>query len=61
MPATRLEQDLVEATETPTRLAQLGVDLEAVAQELETEGVKKFVQPFDKLFSSLEQRRQKNL
>jgi len=50
-----------EATETPARLARLGVDLETVAQELETEGVKKFVQPFDKLFSSLEQRRQTNL
>ncbi len=61
MPAARLEQDLAEATETPARLAQLGVDLETVAQELETEGVEKFVQPFDKLFSSLEQRRQKNL
>ena len=60
-PAVRLEQDLDVATETPTRLAQLGVDLEAVAQVLETDGVRKFVQPFDKLFSSLEQRRQKNL
>jgi transaldolase len=61
VPAARLEQDLDEATETPTWLTQLGVDLEAVAQELETEGVKKFVQPFDKLFASLELRRQKYL
>ena len=61
VPATRLEQDLDEAAETPVRLAKLGVDLEAVAQELETEGVKKFVQPFDKLFASLQQRRQKTL
>jgi transaldolase len=41
------------------RLVQLGIDLEAVARQLEEEGVKKFVEPFDKLLASLEQRRQK--
>ncbi len=57
-PASRLEQDLAQAAETVARLAQLGIDLETVAQELEAEGVKKFVAPFDKLLASLEQRRQ---
>jgi transaldolase len=58
-PASRLEQDLAQASESVARLAQLGVDLEAVARQLEEEGVKKFVEPFDKLLASLEQRRQK--
>lgn len=58
-PASRLEQDLAQAAEAVTRLARLGVDLETVARQLEEEGVKKFVAPFDKLLASLEQRRQK--
>ncbi|BAV33695.1 transaldolase [Sulfuricaulis limicola] len=57
-PAARLEQDLPQADVTVARLAQLGIDLEAVARQLEEEGVKKFVAPFDKLLASLEQRRQ---
>jgi len=58
-PALRLEQDLAQATEVTAGLAMLGIDLETVAQQLEEEGVKKFVVPFDKLFASLEQRRRK--
>jgi transaldolase len=57
-PAVRLEQDLPQADATVARLAQLGLDLEAVARQLEEEGVKKFVAPFDKLLAALEQRRQ---
>jgi transaldolase len=55
-PALRLEQDLTQATELPARLAQKKIDLEAVAQQLETEGVRKFIEPYDKLLASLEQR-----
>ena len=33
--------------------------LETVAQQLEEEGVNKFIEPFDKLQVALEQRRQK--
>jgi transaldolase len=58
-PASRLDQDLAQASEAVARLAQLGIDLEAVARQLEEEGVKKFVEPFDKLLASLELRRQK--
>lgn len=56
-PAPRLEQDLTQAAGLPDRLAQKKIDLEAVAQQLENEGVKKFIDPFDKLLASLEQRR----
>ena len=58
-PALRLEQDLTQATEVTAGLAKLGIELETVAQQLEEEGVKKFVEPFDKLLASLEQRRLK--
>ena len=57
-PASRLEHELPQADATVARLAQLGIDMEAVARQLEEEGVKKFVAPFDKLLASLEQRRQ---
>jgi transaldolase len=55
-PALRLEQGLALASELPARLSRHGIDLEAVALQLEIEGVKKFVEPFDKLLNSLEQR-----
>lgn len=58
-PAARLEQDLERADEVIAALTQLGIDLEAVAQQLEEEGVKKFIEPFDKLLAALEQRRRK--
>jgi transaldolase len=56
-PALRLEQELAQASDVPASLAGLGIDLETVAQQLEEEGVKKFIEPFDKLLASLEQRR----
>lgn len=58
-PEPQLQQQLAQAAELPVRLASLGIDLEAVARQLEEEGVKKFIEPFDKLLASLEQRRQK--
>ncbi len=60
-PALRLAQDLAQAAEVPASLARLGIDLEAVEQQLEEEGVKKFVEPFDKLLNSLEQRRRQSV
>jgi transaldolase len=56
-PALRLEQDLAQAADIPIRLAQKKIELEAVAQQLETEGVRKFVEPYDKLLASLAKRR----
>ncbi len=59
-PALRLEQDLAQAGDIIAGLAQHGIDLDAVAQQLEDEGVKKFIEPFDKLCASLEARRRKH-
>jgi transaldolase len=56
-PELRLERHLAEAADTREGLERLGVDLEAVAQQLESEGVEKFIEPFDKLQKWLEERR----
>lgn len=56
-PAARLEHDLDAARALPQQLAALGIDLEAVADELEREGVRKFVEPYDALIQTLEEHR----
>ncbi len=56
-PVARLEQGLTQAAALPEQLKHAGIGLEEVAQQLEAEGVQKFITPFDKLFASLEQRR----
>lgn len=52
----RLEDDLDDARAIPSRLAQLGIDLAAVAQQLEDEGVRKFIEPYDQLLATLQTR-----
>lgn len=56
-PELRLERHLAECSDTREGLERVGVDLEAVAAQLEQEGVVKFVEPFDKLGKWLEERR----
>lgn len=54
--AARLEEDIDEARALPGRLAALGIDLEETARDLETEGVNKFIEPYDRLLAHLAQR-----
>jgi len=56
-PALRLEQGMPEARRSLARLAELGIDLAAVTQRLEDEGVEKFSRPFDSLMQALERKR----
>jgi transaldolase len=56
-PELRLERHIAEASDVREGLERLDVDLEAVAQQLEREGVAKFIEPFDKLQHWLEQQR----
>lgn len=56
-PTVRIEDDLEMAREVPARLAALGIDLGQVAQQLEEEGVRKFVEPYDRLLALIAQRR----
>ncbi|HEV2228073.1 MAG TPA: transaldolase [Steroidobacteraceae bacterium] len=56
-PELRLERHLAEGADAREGLERLDVDLEAVAAQLEREGVAKFIEPFDRLQRWLEDRR----
>lgn len=53
-PADRLEDDLDKATETLERIKQAGLDLAALTQQLEDEGIDKFNKPYDKLLQAID-------
>lgn len=56
-PEPRLQPQIPGATQVFSGLRGLGIDMAAVADQLEREGVKKFIEPFDKLQASIEERR----
>ncbi|MEN6426869.1 MAG: transaldolase [Phycisphaerales bacterium] len=60
-PKARLEQDVAEAHWVLRRLAELGISIDKVTQQLEDEGVEKFNKPFDKLMETLAQRSTRHL
>jgi transaldolase len=57
--ALTLEKDLDEAREVLEKLADLGIDLDEVTDELLVEGVDKFAKPFDKLLQAIEEKRER--
>ena len=56
-PASRLANDAVKASETLRRLCEVGIDLDLVTQQLEDEGIQKFVTAFDQLMNTLQEKR----
>ena len=56
-PELRLERHIAEGCDAREGLERLDIDMEAVAAELEREGVAKFIEPFDKLQQWLEDKR----
>ncbi len=52
-PEVRIEQAAARAPGVMEGLAALGIDMGQVADELEEEGIVKFVQPFDSLLRAL--------
>ena len=56
-PALRLANDAVKASETLRRLCEVGIDLDLVTQQLENEGIQKFVTAFDQLMKTLKDMR----
>jgi len=56
-PAPRLEEDGQEALQVLHQLAELDIDLGRVTQQLEDEGVQKFIDSFDRLMDTLETKR----
>jgi transaldolase len=57
--ADTLEQGLEEATATLEKLKELGIDLDAITQQLEDEGIEKFNKPFEKLLKAIEEQKNK--
>ncbi len=53
-PAPRLEDGVERAQETLDILAELGIDIDEVTQQLEHEGVRKFVDSYEQLFDELQ-------
>ncbi|HET6253572.1 MAG TPA: transaldolase [Puia sp.] len=52
--ADTLESDVPEADRILESVQKSGIDLEEISQRLETEGIDKFVKPYDKLMDSIE-------
>jgi len=55
-PATRLEHDITTARATLDGLANLGLELDALTEQLEQEGVQKFTTAYSTLINNLHQR-----
>ena len=57
-PHARIEETIANTREVRGRLTDIGVDLDAVEAELEEEGIRKFIEPFQSLLTSLQCLRQ---
>ncbi len=56
-PELRLERHMAQGSDVREGLERLGIDLDVVAEQLEREGVQKFIEPFDQLQQWLEAKR----
>jgi transaldolase len=55
--AETLESELPAVDEVLDRLKSNGIDMDTVAQQLENEGIEKFLQPYDQLLKAIEGKR----
>jgi transaldolase len=60
-PASQLEDGTQEAYQVLEGLLQAGIDLDALTQKLEDEGVTKFIQAFEQLMATLQEKRAASL
>lgn len=60
-PALRIEQELDEASALQRKLREIDIQLDAITEQLEKEGVKKFIDPFDKLLECLNEQKSRFL
>lgn len=56
LPGPTLDHRIPEARQVLRCLAMIGLDLDAFTQQLEDEGVKKFIQAYDKLITSIQEK-----
>lgn len=57
--ASRLEDDIETATSVLEEIAAAGIDIDAITQQLEQEGIDKFNKPFQKLLDAIEEQKTK--
>ncbi|HJR82054.1 MAG TPA: transaldolase family protein, partial [Anaerolineales bacterium] len=55
-PEQTLDQEIHKAYHLLNKLASVGIDLDAVTQQLEDEAVEKFIVAFNRLIASLEEK-----
>lgn len=60
-PAARLEEGMAEARHTLDRLLEIGIDLDKVSDQLEEDGIRKFITAYDGLTESIERKRMATL
>jgi transaldolase len=53
-PALRIEQSMVDANQVLAQLVDLDIDLPALLQALEEEGIRKFIEPYQATLATLE-------
>ncbi|CCG98358.1 transaldolase [Fibrella aestuarina BUZ 2] len=58
--ASRLESDTEGAMQVLDRVTNAGIDLEAISQQLEAEGIEKFNQPYAKLLAAIDEQKAKS-
>lgn len=56
-----IEQDADKAPQVFDKLKAIGIDIDFVTQQLENDGIKKFVEPYNQLMTTLEEKRVKML
>ena len=56
-PAPRLEENLNKAREMFRKLGELDIDIDEQTRQLEDEGIRKFIEPYDSLMAVLEEKR----
>lgn len=54
-----LETDMDKATETLQKLKAAGIDIDAITQQLEDEGIDKFNKPYEKLLKAIDEQKSK--
>jgi transaldolase/transaldolase/glucose-6-phosphate isomerase len=59
-PKDRIEDDLDQIERLLAQLPQLDVSIEKVTQQLENEGVEKFIVPFDRLLATIGEMARRN-
>ncbi|MBC3787428.1 transaldolase [Spirosoma utsteinense] len=60
-PDSRLESNMEGVNQLLDKLAEVGIDLDAVSQQLEDEGIEKFNKPYEKLLEAIDKQKEKSL